>query len=228
MVLKPTETKQVTISRGFTASWQPGSFAGAPGTVALFNIFASIPRATPARTEERSVVAGQEFYSRGVAVRWIFHYPVTSVNASSRTLVVRISIIESDQYYDTLDSTPPNQFRTTTATDVNFFDPNDGNAAQTSQRFNADRVKVLASRKFYMCSGNSKGWLNEGKLWLPLRRKMHLAIRETPSLDDYVRELRDHNYYFMWEMFDADGLVATSAGENFYFNVDTTVYWKDP
>lgn len=225
---EPVETKHYTESRGFTASWTPGSFASALGTGAQFNIFASIPRGDSTTAPTRSTIEGNEFHTRGVAIKWIFHYPVTGTNAAARTCVVRVSVIAMNKYLTDNTTTPPNQWGIIGGADSTIFSVDDGNAALTSTRFNTDKVEVLASKKFYLCNGNPRGFFNEGKLWLPMRRKLAIATSDDPTVfTNRVGELRDKQYYCLWEMFDPDGLVATTTGENFYFNVDCTTYWKE-
>lgn len=222
MVLQPSETHRLVLSRGFNSNWTPAQFSGNQ-TAAYRNIMAGIPRGNENIAPQSEAVQGDKFILKGVKVQWSLYYPRTT-----STLCVRVSIIQSDAYLGSpTSSTPVAQFAVATGDNNNFWEENDGSTQMTFQKFNIERITVLKSEKFYMTNGAGTGMFREGSMWWGCNRKETCANEENVLISDYVTELKDRNYYLLWEMYDPAGILST-ATPAWDFNVMTTVYWKDP
>lgn len=214
------ETKW-SITTNDVASIVAAGTLGANSFVLAYNIFDSVPRADSTGVSSRSEVLGQEAILKGISVRWLTFYPANDV---IRIAQMRISIVESTVYQaygGAWVSVGPSSF---------FFEDEDGNTNATMQRFDMDRVKVLASKKFAVQAGTGRqGLMNEGKLWVRKNKKIVAKAREGGTFGDEMNELKDKQYYVVAEWYDPRGLLTSENTPNPYQALfDVKVYWKDP
>lgn len=156
---------------------------------------------------------------RGIAVKFLLHYPATDLIHSLR---YRISVIASSEY------APTGAWDVLLPTN-NIWQQEDLATDATFHRFNTDQVKVMKSRRGTLSLGGQKNTTAEGKLWVPLRRKCRIALREAGLVADYVGELKDKQYYVICEFFDPQGLLINPAVPVYWRTTFTKqVYFKDP
>lgn len=221
---RPVETKFYEHNSGLASNAVgPGIWSGASAYMG-HNLWYNVPRADSAGTHSRTEVIGQSAMARGFSIKWLIYYPAVG-GTLQHVFKVRISVIKATDFFpfDTFD-----QWGAVSGTAV-FWDQEDGGATgpATFQRFNQDAVKVMKSRTFTLSGGGQTNWVNEGKMWVPLRSKITATDPEAepPAPTDVMGRIKGWQYYLILEFFDPAGLITTAS--NYYLNFNTRVYFKD-
>lgn len=221
---RPVETKWYAYNVELSGSdVGPVGWVGTEADI-LHNIWQFVPRADSALTRSRSEVLGQECQGRGYSLRWAINYPAGEV--PSVVARCRITVFSMAAYYDTDLS---GQFTDSVPAGVYEDEAVGAPPLATLRRFNRDRVKVLASRSHTFSIGGQSNLLWEGKLWVPMRRKIVAADPESVGTSsDRMNELKDRQFYLLVEFYDPKGLSSTGPAPNgWVLQFEHKVYWKD-
>lgn len=221
---KKVETKFYELATDVVAnpSINPTVWLGGNQVILGHNLWGSVPRADSVATRSRTEVNGQSAQSRGFSVRWILSYPPGSTSPTD-VCKVRVTVLSCDQYFDFNASGQWQLVSTSSA----FYDQEGSTPLiATWARYNQDLVKVMKTKKFTLSAGGQKGLTAEGKMWVPCRAKVTAAAPEaTVGSTDYMYELKNTNYYLLFELFDPANLNTNSAA--YTFQINTRVYFKD-
>ncbi|WGD01144.1 MAG: capsid protein [Genomoviridae sp.] len=204
----------------------PGSaFPFVPSTATgryAVNIFSPIPRdvaptlGTGATTSARHVI-GTEFQSVGVAVR------LHTRNTGSRNWRMRVSVV-SAAWNDTV---AYNGFFDVISSNYNWMKQDTVFDDATVQEFNTQNINVLKMRNY---SDAEDGLMNRVKrFWCPISGKKKLQLDEQVDRME-VGPLGGRNYYLVveWDLGWPITVYSPQATDNFQFQLEFSVYFKDP
>lgn len=221
---QPVETKWYAFNVELSGSdVGPVGWVGTEAQI-IHNIWQFVPRADSTSTRSRSEVLGQECQGRGYSLRWAIYYPAgETVSVVARC---RLSVISMANYYDTALS---GQFTDSVPASIWEDEAVGAPPLTTLRRFNKDRVNVHATKSHTFSVGGQSNLLWEGKMWVPMRRKIIAAAPESVlGTTDRMNELKDRQYYLVVEFYDPNGLAATSPAPNgWVLQFENKVYWKD-
>lgn len=233
---KPVETKSRIYSEDLATLTRTNLWNGLSGYAYVHNLLNSLPKNSISSSDQEDSVIGHSCQLRGVSIKWRIAYPApftTGVTApGSHMLKVRLTVFSHPWFSDTV--VAPSRYEdmvsgtflspTPTGTTIIRVREEDSESAPTFWRYNTEEITVHKSRSFTLSGGGQRNFMNEGKMWVPLRRKITSILEDTTEMGP----LKDRNYYLAVEFYDPFLIVSPAATNSLFdFRIEEEVYFKD-